>query len=110
MTLTGARKREYQRKWERDRRKPRSGHRHVSPATIGRFALSWTPADNPATRPHETEAYDPVKLEGYDPESTPWRPKWDDQAAGTVEDWELTAEPTSRPVGMPASNVKPVDG
>ena len=32
MTLTGARKRAYQREWERDGRKPRSGHRHVSPA------------------------------------------------------------------------------
>lgn len=37
MSLTGARKRAYQRKWERESRKPRSGHRHVSPAKIGRF-------------------------------------------------------------------------
>ena len=37
MTLTGARKRAYQRDWEREQRKPRSGHRHVSPAKIGRF-------------------------------------------------------------------------
>lgn len=37
MTLTGARKRSYQRERERHRRKPRSGNRHVSPAKIGRF-------------------------------------------------------------------------
>ena len=53
---------------------------------------SWTPENNPATQPHRTEAYDPVTLEDYDLESTPWRPKWEDPGAGTVEDWELTAE------------------
>jgi hypothetical protein len=53
---------------------------------------TWTAEDNPATRPHETEAYDPVGLEGYDPESTPWRPKWEDPSTTTVEDWELTEE------------------
>lgn len=53
---------------------------------------TWTPEDNPATRPHLTEPYDPVVMEGYDPESIPWRPKWEDPRAGTVEDWELTAE------------------
>ena len=37
MTLSGARKRAYQRDWEMSRRKPRSGHRHVSPVKIGRF-------------------------------------------------------------------------
>jgi hypothetical protein len=36
---------------------------------------TWTSEENPSTRPHETEAYDPVALEGYDPESTPWRPR-----------------------------------
>ena len=63
--------------------------RHLPPA--------WTPDDNPATRPHRTEAYDPVGLEGYDPESTPWRPKWEDPGARTVEDCELSAEGGSRP-------------
>jgi hypothetical protein len=58
---------------------------------------AWTAGDNPATRPHETEAYDPVTLEGYDPESTPWRPKWADPSATTIEDWELTLE--GRPAG-----------
>lgn len=53
---------------------------------------SWTPDDNPAVRPHLTEPYDPVTLESYDPESTPWRPKWENPSAATVEDWELTAE------------------
>ena len=31
-------------------------------------------------------------MEGYDPESTPWKPKWEDPGAETVEDWELTIE------------------
>lgn len=67
---------------------------------------TWTPEDNPATRPHETEPYDPVIMEGYDPESTPWRPKWEDPGAGTVEDWELTAERTSSG-GCHASDLSP---
>jgi hypothetical protein len=37
MTLTGLRKRAYQRSWERSRRKLRPGDRHVSPAKKGRF-------------------------------------------------------------------------
>lgn len=71
--------------------------REVQLAAVGKridlhLPPTWTPSDNPATRPHETEPYDPVTLEGYDPESTPWRPKWEVPEAGTVEDWELTAE------------------
>jgi hypothetical protein len=60
---------------------------------------TWTPENNPSTRPHETEAYDPVGLEGYDPESTPWRPKWADPGATTLEDWELTIEGVSATAG-----------
>ena len=53
---------------------------------------NWSLSDNPATKPYRTDAYDPVRLEGYDPESTPWRPKWENPGAGTVEDWELSCE------------------
>ncbi len=79
--------------WRRFERIPRE----VQLAAVGKrvdlhLPVTWTPEDNPANRPHETEAYDPVTLEGYNPESTPWRPKWEDPGAGTVEDWELTAE------------------
>lgn len=72
--------------------------RDVQLAAVGKrvdlhLPPTWISHDNPATRPHETEPYDPVRLEGYDPESTPWKPKWEDPSAGTVEDWELTVEP-----------------
>lgn len=80
--------------------------REIALAAVGKridlhLPRVWTPEDNPATRPHETEPYDVVTLEGYVPESTPWRPKWEDQGAGTVEDWELTVE------GLPLSQKPP---
>jgi hypothetical protein len=69
--------------------------RDVQLAAVGKridlhLPPTWTSDNNPATRPHGTEPYDPVTLEGYYPESTPWRPKWEDPGATTVEDWELT--------------------
>ncbi len=41
-------------------------------------------------------------VEGYDPESTPWRPKWKVPTVQTEEDWELTVERLAAGLG-PAS-------
>lgn len=85
--------------WRRFERMPREVQLSAVGKRIDRHPVpDWTPDNNPATRPHETEAYDPVALEGYDPESTPWRPKWEEPGAGTVEDWELTAERASQSI------------
>lgn len=90
--------------WRRFERIPRE----VQLAAVGKrvdlhLPPTWTVEDNPATRPHYTEAYDPVRLEGYDSESTPWRPKWEDPDARTVEDWELTVESGRRPDRQPVA-------
>lgn len=93
--------------WRRFERIPRRLELSAVGKRIDRhLPPNWTRLDNPATRPHETEAFDPVRLEGYDPESTPWRPKWEDPSAGTVEDWELSAE--ARDAVQPSRRSKPL--
>jgi hypothetical protein len=96
-------------RWRRFERIPRE----IELCAVGKridlhLPPTWTAEDNPATRPHETEAYDPVGLEGYSPESTPWRPKWADPSATTVEDWELSVECVPRkPFSSRASVARP---
>lgn len=84
--------------WRRFERLPREVQLSAVGKRIDRHpAPDWSLEDNPAARPHLTDAYDPVRLDGYDPESTPWRPKWEDPGAVTLEDWELTVERSANP-------------
>jgi hypothetical protein len=63
----------------------------------------WTPSDNPATRPHQTEPTDPFLMglaRGVeDMESTPWKPKFEDPNERTAEEGEESAESMVRLVG-----------
>jgi hypothetical protein len=65
----------------------------------------WTPGDNPATHPHETEPTDPFLMglaRGVENmESAPWTPKFEDPEARTAEEGEESVE--SLPLGLSSS-------